>query len=263
MEHRIVKIRPQIDLPDLLQLAQAQPGLQQLSSDNFVLQNCPAVVVMFDHRGEIHWLSTLYLAQVAQDSRSTQGRTVETYGESLTKWLDYLASRHIDLAEATERDLMNYRNALCQTKAPSKWERYAAQTINLRVMTPFRFHAWGSIQGEMRSPLGDWAREIKSTQIGAWFRRGELRRRGKRLTPAIEQRIPRILTVDELKSLFTNAKLPFSLMFKWGVVCGLRRFEICDLGIDDLPQIGYATDPNALLEMRLLRKGGRRVRCLG
>ena len=181
MEHRIVKIRPQIDLPDLLQLAQMQPGLQQLPSNNFILQNCPSVAVMFDYRGEIHWPSTLYLAQVARDSRSTQGRTVETYGESLAKWFDYLASRHIDLAEVAERDLRDYRNVLCQTKAPSKWERYAAQTINLRVMTPLRFHAWGNIQGEIPSPLGEWAREMKATQIGAWFRRGELHRRGKRL----------------------------------------------------------------------------------
>ncbi|MBB3214484.1 integrase [Herbaspirillum sp. Sphag1AN] len=259
MAYQLVRLRPSDNTETLLSFARQQQGCGDLSASDFAMRNCPRAAIILDGNGAIQWPSTLYLAEVALRSRSTQGKTVETYAEALIQWLDHLDRYRIDLTVVSERDLQQYRNELCQRNSSSRWGRYSAQTVNLKVLTPFRFHQWAQSRELIDCPLGAWAKTLERNQFQHWIRKGNWSKSGRNITPVVEQRIPRILKTEELKALFAVSTLPFSLMFKWAVVCGLRRFEICNLRISDIPDLAKIGAYDTLHEIRLVRKGGRHV----
>ncbi len=218
----------------------------------FTLFKCPIVGAIMDHNHQLSLPATLYLATHAANGRSTQGSTVSTYGEGLVMWLNYLSSRQIAIEQATEHDVQLFRNLLCHS--PQKnGEPYADNTINLRVKTVLRFHQW-ALQGRIFfSPLGEWANAMSERQQTNWVRR-------HRLTPVIYKRIPRALTAGELENLFQIVGKPYSLIFRWAVVTGLRRFELCSLQKDVLPPFNEKTlvNENSMVEFDLIRKGHRK-----
>jgi len=60
--------------------------------------------------------------------------------------------------------------------------------------------------------------------------------------------------------LFRITPKPYSLQFKWAVVTGLRRFELCQLRISDIPKI----DPlriaaTSIVDFPIRRKGWRDI----
>lgn len=77
-------------------------------------------------------------------------------------------------------------------------------------------------------------------------------------TPRIIKRLPVALTHEEVARVFLSTQSPYRLMLRWAVVTGLRRFEVCNLRLVDLPtpeEIANSSD--GLLQLTLLRKGSR------
>ncbi|MDE2599080.1 MAG: tyrosine-type recombinase/integrase [Rhodocyclaceae bacterium] len=253
MGYQAVKIFPRrhSNLDDFIKSADIKSNV----SIKGVLLHCPIVVVIFKDHNEIHWPSTLFLLEHALQSASNEGDTVRTYGECLVDWLMYLDSTKTSLETATEINIQAYRNKLY---SPSRKEdrRYSAKTVNLRVGTAIRFHEWAQKNNCLSSPLGlnlvQGTLSTKSIYAGrSWV---------QRVLPKPTERIPRVLTRDEIAAVIFRAYKPYSLMFRWAVITGMRRSELCRLQISDLPKLnGLSVANQHILEMSIRRKGGREV----
>lgn len=208
---------------------------------------------------KIHWNSTLFLLETAQAAHSITGDTVRTYGESLVIYLNFLNEKQIELEEVTEQLLQLFRNELLK-KDDSGYVRRSSRTVNLRASIASRFHYWGQTTERFSSPLGSL---LLALSVAA-NRKQSHQWRQSRLPGApqillrVEQKIPKILLRDDLYELFAATPKPFSLMFKWAATTGLRRMELCNLRIEDLPPLSDRP-LRGLREMRLRRKGGREV----
>ncbi|RFB67522.1 MULTISPECIES: tyrosine-type recombinase/integrase [unclassified Herbaspirillum] len=215
------------------------------------LFNSPGVALVVDE--VVHWNASFYLLENCLFGHSQTGDTVRTYGESLISYLNFLGEKNISLEDVTELVIYQYRNYLLSNnkKAPS------VRTVNLRVSTASRFHQWGEERGQFSSPLGK--RIVTESKPSQHFFNGRNQRRNTGITsflPFAERRIPRVLTVAEIQLLFRTSPKPFSLIYKWAVVTGLRRFEICNLTVADLPIRSSEVTRN-LREIRIQRKGGK------
>jgi integrase len=80
------------------------------------------------------------------------------------------------------------------------------------------------------------------------------------LAPAVLKRLPRALSYDEIRLLFREASPTYRLIFKWALLTGMRRFEICQLQVEQIPspqQLALSRDGFARLNVR--RKGSRDI----
>lgn len=228
--------------------------LQDVLSDvSLTLNHTHGVALIM--KDAIHWPSTTYLAEIAFFGHSATGDTVRTYAESLLKYLNYLDQRGIELVDSSEFVLQSYRNSLSTVTLRDK--SLSTRTINLNVSTARRFLAWGAGNGQFSSPLGIalCQKNYTSQHVG----QRNLPRPSLSTFKAIrnvEKRIPRVLSVQEVKALFTSCGKPFSLMFKWAVITGVRRFELCNLQVAELPSRSDVPS-RGLREMKITRKGGK------
>lgn len=222
---------------------------------NFPLFHAPKVGIVVDDFNNLHTFATMYLASISINERSKQGDTVRTYGESLIRWINYLLERNINLEDATEFDAQIYRNLLCQG-TQENGRPYSDNTVSIRSSTPLRFHSWALRHNAFRSPLGEWAVRTSDIDRRPWFARDT--RQTSRFLPTVIQRIPRILTVNELRALFKCVGKPYSLLFRWAVVTGLRRFELCNLSRQVLPTLSKVeVNASRLIQFPIVRKGGK------
>ncbi|MDR7332716.1 site-specific recombinase XerD [Kinneretia asaccharophila] len=201
------------------------------------------------------WEPTLFLADRALRCRSRTGDTVRTYAEALLVWLKFLVERSIEMCDADEEAIGLFRAQLVHG---GHTKPLAATTANHRVTVAGLFHQWGQRSGSMPSPLGKWlvatGRENSTADPRRYAR--SIKRLG--IAPAVVRRLPRLLSREEVSRLFLVAPMPHRLMFRWSLATGMRRFEVCDLRLDQLPgAVEAARVDQGLLPIDLLRKGSR------
>lgn len=207
----------------------------------------------------VYWPATRFLTWVSLRSSSRTGDTVRTYAEGLVTYLNYVINEEIDLDLVSERTLQFYRNWLVDINGARK--SLSPTTINLRLNVAMMFHSWCEREGVLCSSVRAFralntpapnftTRSIRTSRPG----RSELS-----LHVRNSQRLPRILSHSELQAVIKMAGEPYGLMIRWAVTTGIRRFEICDLKIKDLParQIDRG---GRLREILLYRKGGSRCK---
>lgn len=222
----------------------------------------PLVAVFVDGTGVPVWMPTLFLADTALASRSVTGDTVRTYAGALLVWLRHLEARKMSLTDVTEETIGVYRAELSSQKNGSR-HRYASATINQRVTVAVAFHEWGHRRNLMPSPLGKYL--CSADPDSPWRAPGRSRNpRGVRLPRIgllrVIKRLPVVLGEDEIRRLLIVTPMPCRLMLKWSVATGLRRFEVCDLRLGDLPSpTTLENSRSGLAELTLLRKGAREV----
>jgi integrase len=256
MKYRLHLIEPELAF-------QRKDQLQSKNVSHFLIDITPTLLpypkVALIIGDEIQWDSTLFLLETAQAAHSITGDTVRTYGESLAVYLNFLNKNQIELEEVTEQLLQLFRNELLK-KDDSGYVRRSSRTVNLRVSTASRFHYWGQITERFPSPLGSQLLALPAATNRKKSHQGRQSRLPgtSQILLRVEKKIPKILLRNELYELFATTPKPFSLMFKWAAITGLRRMELCNLKIADLPPINDRPS-RQLREMKLRRKGGREV----
>lgn len=205
-------------------------------------------------------LPCAFLVETALKGRSATGDTVRTYAEALIPWLLFLRHRQTELGQATEEHLGLYKNHLVNGRHGDRRLQYASSTANHRVVVAAQFHAWGARRGVMRSALGTFLLERSAGRASgapSWAT-GVRVRSSNPIAPRVDQRLPKVLSIEEISRLFTVAPSHYRLLFQWCVTTGTRRFEACSLRIKDLPTSNQiAMQGGGLVPIELLRKGSR------
>lgn len=263
-ERQLACLKPQIDFKMILISPSNDFGSLEAfrsNSSSEILRDLPLsfftdATIALILSNEIQWEATMYLAECGTFGRGQSGDTVRSYGESLVIYLNFLQQRNYFLGDVTEHIVQLYRNHL--VAASQFGGRYnSTRTVNLRVSTACRFHFWGESRNRFSSPLGTFLLSNRSDSPAPRFRSMRLHSYPiSNFMLRAETRIPRILTKPELEKLFQVSPKPYSLIFKWAVVTGLRRYELCSLRVSDLPT-RVDDDSIGLREMRIMRKGGK------
>lgn len=215
------------------------------------------VAIIVDDEGAPVWEPTLFLAETALNSRSIMGDTVRTYAEALLPWLRYLNGRDQIFSRVTEETLGEYRAKISHAVQKETRRKYASATINQRVVVPAIFHEWGQRRGIMPSPLGAYLDRNQTTP----FRNIAIQRRRplpRIRTPRVIRRLPTALSIEQLRRLMSVTPMPYRLMLRWCLATGMRRLEVSNLRLSDLPtpeQIALCSD--GMLRIQILRKGSR------
>lgn len=252
MDFRCVLFRPE-EFRTSAALAKAA-GCDSLPFKPRLLQQ-PQVALLLDSEEQIVWAPTLFLAEQCIRSHSSTGDTVRSYGEALVAWLRFLESRGASPSSATEELLGLFRAELAQGS-----ESNSRNTGNHRVTVAARFHLWGERSQKLQSPLGalllEWDGDIDRSCMGGLLGRAHRMRRPVRSAPI--KRLPQALSREAIARLFAIAPMPYRLMFKWAVTVGLRRFEICNLRVSDLPESeDLALSGDGLARLHIIRKGSK------
>lgn len=202
----------------------------------------PAIAVIVDSHGLPVWPASLFLASKAISSQGMTGDTVRTYGESLLPWLEYIASKKHNLDTVDEELLKIYR-IHCVYGVTESGNRFSSATANLRVAVAIQFHRWCQSNG-YTSPLGHYLENHLNKTSS--------------IAPRVIRRHPKILSFEEIQRILYQSRDPYKLMMRWGLVTGLRRFEVGGLQLIDLPspeETSFFSD--GLARFDIVRKGGR------
>lgn len=216
----------------------------------------PLLPVLLDDSGLPLDLPNQFLAAVALRP-STTGKTASTYAESLLSWLRYIESKKLGLDEATEEELSAFRNSLVSAHGAGGLSTYSPNTVNLRVTVVASFYAWMHRKKLLLTPLGSLS--IERTAARTSYRgQGADHSSGDNMLVPASMTFPKALGFEELSRLFAITPQPFRLMFRWGLVTGLRRFEVVNLRRSRLmtsEQIASSgMDP---VPVEITRKGGK------
>ncbi|KGV03099.1 phage integrase family protein [Burkholderia pseudomallei MSHR4032] len=257
---RAVLIRPRKEFGSL-QDAYLLSGLDVPLSVSPRYFDVPLVAIVVDRHGQPVWEPTLYLADCALRGRSFMGDTVRSYAEALVAWLSFLADVKVELREVSEDVFARFRVSVVHHPSPAIGRTYASSTANHRISVVSGFYLWGQLRGGMRTPLGAFLKTREDERRG-YSRLRALNRRGKNgsLAPAVIARLPRLLSLEEIRRIFQVTPSPYRLMLKWALLTGLRRFEICNLTLEQLPspeQLSVSQDGFA--RINVVRKGTREV----
>lgn len=205
--------------------------------------NLKLLAALLDERGLPIESATLFLAKHSLQSRGATGATTRTYAESLLCWFRYLSDLGLSHQEATEEHLQLYRAMLHKSTDSSFCKRWATATANLRTTVAAEFHRWCQIN-DFQSELGRFLLENLDYK--------------KSIRGRIIKRHPRSLSIDELNQIFIVAKNPYKLIFKWALVTGMRRFEILNLRVNDLPTPEeLLLQDDGIARLNIMRKGGK------
>jgi integrase len=235
---RVVLIRPIEDFgtfDHVLELAQV--GATAALKPRFFY--VPKIAILVGLDGMPIWAPTLYLAERALYGRSVKGDTVRSYAEALQTWLAFLDDSDVALSDVTEDVFAVYRSELAHFPRPHNGRVLASATANHRISVVCNFHLWGQRRGLDR---------LIATHRGS----------RSSLAPSVIYRLPRLLSYDEIGFLFKNTRSPYRLIFKWALLAGMRRFEICDLTMEALPtpeELEMSRD--RFVRINIIRKGSR------
>jgi integrase len=254
--YRIFFIRPRAAFGNIERL-HSLAGVTPTSAFHARLFELPLVAIIVDDGGAPVWEPTLFLAETAINSRSIMGDTVRTYAEALLPWLCYLKERDQIFSRVTEETLGEYRAQISHAVNNENGRKYASSTVNQRVVVPAVFHEWGQRRGAMSSPLGAY---LERNPTGPYNRIAIERRRPlpKIRTPRVIRRLPTALSIEQLRRLMLVTPMPYRLMLRWCLATGMRRIEVSNLRLSDLPtpeQIASCSD--GILRIQILRKGSR------
>jgi len=258
MIFRAVYIRPQKDFGSLRQATRIS-GVDEVHNLNPRYFDVPLISVLVDVSGMPVWEPTLYLAYLSMRGRSLTGDTVRSYSEALLTWFSFLAELNIRFRYVTEDDFARFRFHAVSHVSRANAKGWASATANHRISVVSSFYMWAERRGVLRTPLGEFliTREAKHHS----YDRLESSRhnfRGHSLAPAVISRLPKVLSLEEIHRLFRATPTPYRIIFKWALLTGLRRFEICNLLIKQLPtpeQLALSND--RFSQIVVLRKGRR------
>jgi site-specific recombinase XerD len=214
----------------------------------------PEIPIIVSRDGLPTAIACDFLLEKALRSKGVTGDTPRTYGEALSDWLDYLATIHCKCTAVTEERLGLYRLHLL---APAPIGRgKLANTAKLRIVVAMEFHRWGQRTQRLTSPLGAFLAEAGSNK-SAFRLPNRPRHTTHSFLPAGDKRLPKILTQEEIVRLFNVAPRPFGLIFRWAIATGMRRMEVCDLRLKQLPSPAALSRLEGGLSMiEVRRKGG-------
>lgn len=258
MTYKIVHIRPQTDFGTRSKLLELGSCTEE-DTGEMNLFDATLVSVITDEEGLPLNEPNQFLAHLTIRSLSVTGDTVRTYAEGLVVWLEFLKLKKTDFREASEELLATFRNYLASKHEDNGLRKYAATTVNNRTVIAEMFYVWAERRNIFSSELGKYLllRNMQSSER-QW--RGVDRRRKSTdsLRMNVIQRMPRILSFEEISRLFQVARQPYKLMFRWGLASGMRRFEVCNLRKSMLPSVEkIAVQGMTLVAIDVLRKGGK------
>jgi integrase len=237
-------------------MAAKHAGLSSIATDYFRFFDLPLLAFLTDRQGLPLWSATMFLAHISLNGRGNTGDTTRTYAEALLPWVTFLSNRGSDILDANEELLGIYRAQLCNRTELSGIKRFSSATINLRLAVVRSFYAWGQKNSRYQTSLGALLLADKDNGIRPW--RSIRKSRSSYSSPRIIKRFPRILSADEIYRVCLLTLPPYKLMLRWCVATGIRRFEVCNLKLDDLPAAQELININdGLVQITLLRKGGR------
>ncbi len=200
-------------------------------------------------------IPTSFLAYCAQRSRSVEADTCRSYAESLVAWLNYAQLNSKRIRESREIDIQEYRNSLCRKKIRGR--ELSAATINLRVGTVVRYLRWGALYNSFTTPFG---KQLTRDPIFQRWKTNPEHRNPNNVSinlPKQNATHPVQISRAQLKQVYSNLGRPYDLMVRWAISTGLRRSEICRLTIMDLEQAIQSSYSRKIIEMQVLRKGGK------
>ena len=228
---------------ELARVVEATAGQERSPTPFVQFFDTPLCFVLKD--GSVHAEACLFLAHVSLHSRSHNAETVRTYAKSLLPWLKYIAELSLTVQEVTESHFATYRAHLVRQ---TKW---SSSTINLRIQVLSYFHFWAQTSGTATSPFGQYLQKRAEKSTPDWRRR---------LAPFVEHKEPRYLGLDDWLKIRSAAIDPWRLMFTWSICTGLRRWEICNLRLEDLDELINSIDGESIVaKTSIVRKGGRRT----
>lgn len=254
--YRSLLVRPRLAFGNIERL-HLLAGVAPTLAFHARLFDLPLVAIIVDDEGAPVWEPTLFLAETALNSRSIMGDTVRTYAEALLPWLCYLRERNQIFSRVTEETLGEYRAKISHMVQGDNERKYASATVNQRVIVPAIFHEWGQRRGMMFSALGAYL-ERNPTKPFKGVATDRCRPFPKIRTPRVIRRLPTALSIEQLRRLLMVTPMPYRLMLRWCLATGMRRLEVSNLRLSDLPspeQIASCTD--GMLRIRILRKGSR------
>lgn len=253
---RIENIRPSTSFRDAEEVVALANGLREDVALLLTL-DVPMLPVLLDDRGLPFDLPNQFIASVALRPSNT-GKTACTYAESLLNWLRYIKSKKISLQEATDENLAAFRNSLISEYGPGGRRAYSSSTVNLRVTVVATFYAWMQKKKILLTPLGEYSCSRTAPRRNYRGQGGNGGRSSESLLVPASEVFPRALGFEEIARLFAITPQPFRLMFRWGLVTGLRRFEVLNLRKSSLmtsEQIASSgMDP---IPIEITRKGGK------
>lgn len=257
---RIIHIRPREDFRsriELLELASSRQAHEQALH----LFDVAQVSVIVDNRGLPVGLPNEFLAHIAMRSRSATGDTVRTYAEALVTWIKFNSDYRFQLDDATEERLAMFRNCLANRANQEGKRKYSPATVNNRIAVTEAFYIWAQKRGVMLTPLGEFLSNRAAESPSHYWQGFHARRRSNdSLRVSVVQRMPRVLSFEEIARLFVVVRPPFALMFRWALATGLRRFEVCALRRSLLPHTAQIAAKGAeLVPIKITRKGGRSI----
>ena len=175
--------------------------------------------------------------------RSHAAETIRTYAEHLHDWFDSLEQSSLDWRTVGESEIAAWRNRMLTGPSPHTKRPYARSTVNDRIRTVCRFYAWAHDRG--------WVEALPFHFIDvrvAWGRRQNFLAHvdphpgvtiANNLTISEHQRLPRALTVDQLRRLFAHLDMPYRLLAEWALATGMRRKELCGLAVFQVPETAH------------------------
>lgn len=240
---RLVKVVPATVRERAIQIAGSLSEGAPVREPNFRYQAAPIIYSIVEGSGAPLLEPTLFLAKHSLQTKGATSGTPKTYGECLLDWLRFLPHQGEEVLSASEESLQVYRASLIHGR-DRKTSCAATATANLRVTVVVEFYRWCERNG-FHSPLGLYLLQ---------------RSKGDRsLTSRVIKRHPKILSLEEINRILRLTRPAYRLAFQWGLVTGLRRFEVASLRLSDLPtpsQLGFSED--GLASFEITRKGGKR-----
>lgn len=237
-------------------------GGHSQSGQGFVRARQPAI---FCPDQTIHTYASLFLAQsVVPLSRPSTWRT---YAYALVSWLDFcLIYLNRAYLEATQDDLLKFRDFYSALISPYTHEHYSPSTTSLRMTVAIKFHQWLDKRGSYSGDITEGAlirRGMRRLPIDsdslAHIRTGEGMPGAYAIVPKKDQDKPiRPLTPAEFRALAEEAGPKGTrdrLLVDLGCATGLRIAEAASLDAETFEAIDTRGAPNDLLYVTILGKG--------
>jgi integrase/recombinase XerD len=175
--------------------------------------------------------------------RSHAAESIRTYAEHLHDWFDSLEQSSLDWRAAGESEIAAWRNRMLERPSPHTKRPYARSTVNDRIRTVCRFYSWAHDRGwiealpfhfvDVRAAPGRRQSFLAHIDPNPGVAIANI------LTISEHERLPRALTVDQLRRLFAHLDMPYRLMAEWALATGMRRKELCGLAIFQVPESAH------------------------
>lgn len=187
--------------------------------DPFLNKHPYAIPLVMTSQGDVIREAHGFLLEKDMFSRSSsKTKTAETYGESLTGWLEFCNLNEINWRCAPPKSLIIYRNFMKSARGPGM-KPLSANTINLRLTVSLEFtkYCLSCLSGDMES--SSILRKLqKLSSMRVYIRKS--------------QSHPIALSRTDCKQLKNRLKSPHKIIFSWGLLTGLRISTVLGIKLD-------------------------------